>query len=121
MEFLTEADFHLLSNPGVVSKQLLSPHNSGSKQVTITWVTVEPGAEQPRHAHSDSEQIWVAISGEGELLLADGAVCTFRQGELVRFEKGDVHGIHVAGPETFVYLSVTSPPLDLASLYGQKP
>lgn len=119
MEFLTNKDFRCLSNPGVTSLQLVSPHNSGSQQVTITQVTVSPGARQARHAHQASEQIWIVTSGEGTLLLADDETRVIRSGEVVRFEKGDVHGVEVGGDQAFVYLAVTSPPIDFSLIYGR--
>ena len=49
MEFLTTGQFKEFSNPGVLSVQLLSPHHSTSSRVTITRVTVDPGAKQVTH------------------------------------------------------------------------
>ena len=49
MEFIKAGDIKALSNPGVVSRQILNPDNSESRRVTITEVHLEPGAEQPRH------------------------------------------------------------------------
>ena len=120
MEFLRAADFKLLSNPGVLSQQLLSPHNSGSERVTITRVTVEAGAVQPTHAHPKSEQIWVALQGTATLLLAAGESAEFNQGEVVRFADGDLHGLRNSSSGLFVYLSVTSPPIDFAYAYRRE-
>jgi quercetin dioxygenase-like cupin family protein len=120
MEFLTEADFKELSNPGVVSLQLLSPHNSRSTRITITRVTVQPETVQPRHAHEKSEQTWIAFSGTGTLLLADEERRSFRVGDVVRFEDGDVHGLENSGAEPFVYFAVTSPPIAFGYAYQQE-
>lgn len=120
MEFLTPADFVALSNPGVQSLQLLSPHNSSSVRVTITRVTVERGATQIRHTHASSEQIWIALTGAGELLLDENRRQTFQQGEVVRFADGEMHGFENTGSDAFVYLSITSPPLDFAYAYARK-
>ncbi len=120
MEFLTNAEFKRLSNPGVTSLQLLSPHNSDSARVTITRVTIEPGAVQPRHAHSTSEQTWIALAGSGTLLLGDDRSRAFAAGEVARFADGDVHGFENTGAEPFIYLSVTSPPIDFGYAYQQK-
>src|SRR5437016_3258924 len=120
MEFLSDRDIVRLSNPGVVSEQLLSPHNSASTRVTITRVTVQPGASQPRHAHDSSEQIWVALSGAGLLKLADGQTREFKAGEVARFAEGDVHGFKNIGAEPFVYIAVTSPPINFNYAYGIK-
>ena len=120
MELLTESDVVRLSNPGVVSEQLLSPHNSPSTRVTITRVTMQPGSTQPRHKHETSEQIWMALSGEGLLLLAEGVTRSFKAGQIARFADGDVHGFTNHGPSPFVYLSVTSPPINFDYAYKLK-
>lgn len=117
MEFLKPEDFKLLSNPGVVSEQLLSLHNSTSTRVTITRVTLQPGATQPTHSHATSEQIWVALHGAGTLLLGEGKTGEIKQGEVVRFADGDLHGVRNSSAEPFVYLSVTSPPIDFSYVY----
>ena len=69
MEIVRRASITTLSNSGVQSEQLLFPENSSSRRVTITRVTVEPGAVNPLHRHVASEQIWVALEGNGILLL----------------------------------------------------
>lgn len=117
MEFLKPDSFKHLSNPGVRSTQLLSPHNSASNRVTITSVTVNPGAEQPRHAHKTSEQIWIAIEGSGTLLLGGDTTLAFEQGQVVRFEDGDVHGFRNTSAAPFKYVSVTSPPINFSYAY----
>ena len=61
MEIVRRASITTLSNSGVQSEQLLFPENSSSRRVTITRVTVEPGAVNPPHRHVASEQIWVAL------------------------------------------------------------
>lgn len=119
MEFLTELDFKQLSNPGVVSLQVLSPHNLTSSRVTITRVTVAPGASQPRHLHATSEQIWIAMEGTGRLLLAENEVRAFSAGEVVRFSEGEIHGFENDGSSPFVYISVTSPPINFDYAYGR--
>lgn len=117
MEFLNETNFKELTRPGVVSLQLLSPHNSGSTRVTITRVTVAPGAGQPPHAHDTSEQVWVVVSGSGMLLLADDNKRAVTGGDVVRFEDGDVHGFDNNGAEPFVYVAVTAPPINFDDAY----
>ena len=120
MEFIPAADITALSNPGVVSRQLLNPDNSKSERVTITEVHLEPGACQPRHIHESSEQIWYALAGSGRLLLAEGAEKSFRAGDVVRYADGDVHGLLNDGETDFVYLSVTAPPIHFGYAYEQR-
>lgn len=118
MELIRRTDMPCFSNSGVVSEQLLFPENSKSERVTITRVTVAPGAVSPRHVHATSEQIWVGLKGRASLLLADMATASFGEGDVVRFEEGDVHGVRNPGTEEFVYLSVTSPPLNFRAAYS---
>lgn len=120
MEFINSADITALSNPGVVSRQLLNPDNSQSTRVTITEVHLEPGACQPRHFHESSEQIWYATKGKGLLLLADNMEKEFSEGDVVRFADGDIHGLKNDGDTEFVYISVTSPPIHFGYAYGEK-
>ena len=117
MEFISGSDIVSLSNPGVTSRQLLSPRNSASRRVTITEVHLESGACQPRHTHASSEQAWYALVGAGTLLLADGEERAFAAGDVVRFEDGDVHGLRNDGYAELVYLSVTAPPIDFGYAY----
>ncbi|HNY18232.1 MAG TPA: cupin domain-containing protein [Treponemataceae bacterium] len=119
MEFIEKDDIKAFANPGVTSHQLLNPDNSSSERITITRVVVAPGAEQPRHTHPTSEQIWIATAGEGTLLLADGAERAFRSGDVVRFADGDVHGLINRSGAAFEYLSVTSPPINFRAAYAK--
>lgn len=120
MEFIPAVEISALTNPGVVSRQLLNPDNSKSERVTITEVHLEPGACQPRHIHEHSEQIWYALKGSGRLLLSEGAEKSFRAGDVVRFANGDVHGLLNDGETDFVYLSVTAPPIHFGYAYEQR-
>ncbi len=119
MEIIRAADHVVLSNGGITSLQLLFPENSRSQRVTITRVTVAPGARNPPHRHASSEQIWVALRGSGHLLLDDGQTAAFNQGDVVRFEDNDLHGFENTGESEFEYLSVTSPPVNFRGAYAK--
>ena len=120
MEFINSENIKELSNPGVVSRQLINPENSKSERVTITEVHLEVGASQPRHKHDTSEQIGYAIQGSGKLLLADDKEMIFKAGDVVRFAENDIHGLLNDGDTEFVYISVTSPPIDFGYAYKNK-
>jgi quercetin dioxygenase-like cupin family protein len=120
MEYIAHKEMKILSNPGVDSKQLLNPENSASTRVTITRVTVQPCAVQPRHTHATSEQIWIAERGNATLLLADDTERPFNEGDVARFADGDVHGLRNDSPAAFEYLSVTSPPINFGYAYAEK-
>lgn len=120
MELIRKKEIGALSNPGVLSRQPLTPGNSAGRRVTLTEVHVEPGASQPRHTHPAAEQVWYALRGVGTLLLARDGEEPFSAGDVVRFAQGDVHGLRNDGAEDFVYLSVTAPPQSFESAYEKK-
>ena len=119
MEIILKASIATLSNSGVQSEQLLSPENSASRRVTITKVTMQPGGRNPPHKHQNSEQIWVALEGRGTLLLDGDRTEPFAAGDVARFEDGDLHGFLNNGETAFVYLSVTSPPINFREAYAK--
>jgi len=119
MEIMRKASITTLSNSGVQSEQLLFPENSSSRRVTITRVTLQPGAVNPPHRHPASEQIWVALQGSGTLLLDHDRTEPFAAGDVVRFEDGDLHGLRNGSELPFVYVSVTSPPVNFREAYAK--
>ena len=118
MEIIRRTEIASFTNGGVASEQLLFPENSQSQRVTITRVTVAPGAKNPPHAHAASEQVWVALRGSGILLLGGATTAPFAEGDVVRFAEGDVHGLENTGSVGFIYLSVTSPPINFRGAYA---
>ena len=120
MEFINRESIKEFSNPGVVSRQLINLENSESKRITVTEVHLKVGASQPRHRHDVSEQIWYAVQGRGKLLLADDKKLEFKSGDVVRFADNDIHGLLNDGDIEFVYISVTSPPIDFGYAYKIK-
>jgi len=117
MELIRAGQIREFSNSGVTSRQLLFPENSSSARVTITRVTVRPGARNPPHRHPASEQVWIALRGEGRLQLDGGRTEPFAEGDVARFEDGDLHGFENTGEREFEYLSVTSPPVNFRAAY----
>jgi quercetin dioxygenase-like cupin family protein len=120
VEMIRAGEAATFSNSGITSRQLLFPENSRSERVTITRVTVAPGAKNPPHRHESSEQIWIALRGSGQLLLEGGKTESFSEGDVVRFEDNDLHGFENTGGSEFEYLSVTSPPVNFRAVYAKK-
>ena len=120
MEMIRATDMPTFSNSGVMSCQLLSPENCRSERVTITRVTVSPGARNPPHRHERAEQVWVALHGNGRVLLGDGKTMPFAGGDVVRFEDNEFHGFENTGNVEFEYLSVTSPPVNFRGAYAKQ-
>ena len=119
MELIRRESVATLKNSRVESQQLLFPENSASQRLTITRVIMDRGVINPRHTHATSEQVWVALEGSGTLLLAEDKSAQFSAGDVVRFLDGEVHGFHNTGAVPFVYLSVTSPPVNFRGAYAK--
>jgi quercetin dioxygenase-like cupin family protein len=111
----------VLHHPGKQSAQIVWPENSPDAQITMTRVTMEPGAISTRHSHAISEQTWIVEAGSATLLLADNQTEGLRAGDIIRTPAGTIYGIENTGSEPFVYLTVTSPPEDMTKFYvGRK-
>ncbi len=117
IQILSQKDFSILENPGVRSEQILWPRNAPDSTVTMTRVTMEPGATTPRHSHPKSEQIWIIEHGTATLLLSLDKTMVIHAGEVIRTPPGEVHGLTNSGAEQFVYLTATTPPIDLTTSY----
>ena len=117
MEVIRRTEIVSFSNHSVTSEQLLFPENSRSTRITITRVTIPPGIRNPPHAHATSEQVWIALRGSGVLLLGGTSTAPFAEGDVARFAEGDVHGFENTGSVEFVYMSVTSPPINFRAAY----
>jgi quercetin dioxygenase-like cupin family protein len=121
MELIKEDSIKILLNPGIKSHQLISPENSSSERVTISRMRISPGIRNERHQHPASEQIWIALQGQGVLLLAENRTQTIEAGDVVRLAIAEVHGLWNNSEDVFEYLAVTTPPIDFRSVYqGEK-
>jgi quercetin dioxygenase-like cupin family protein len=117
---LSAAHFTTLLNPGFRSVQIVWPSNAPEALVTITRVTMEPGATSARHLHPASEQIWLVEKGSAELLMDNGETDGLRAGDVVRTPAGTIHGVANTGAGQFVYLAVTTPPQDFTAAYKSR-
>jgi quercetin dioxygenase-like cupin family protein len=117
---LTPNDRTVLESPGKRSEQIVWPENAPSARITLTRVTMEPGATSPRHSHVSAEQTWLIERGRATLLMRDGRSDAVAAGDVVITPPGEVHGVTNTGDEPFVYLSVTTPPEDFTNAYQRQ-
>jgi quercetin dioxygenase-like cupin family protein len=120
VEIIRSSECTVLRKSGLTTRQLLFPENSSSERVTITRITVAPGGKNPLHRHAESEQIWVALKGSGHLLLEGGTTMPFGEGDIVRFEDGDLHGFENTTKAEFEYIAITAPPVNFRTSYKEK-
>ncbi len=109
----------VLKNPGKTSEQLVWHHNAPEAAMTITRVTMQPGAVSTLHKHARAEQIWLIERGSGTLLI-NGAEAELKSGDIIRTPAGDAHGVVNSGSEPLVYLAITVPPEDFTKRYAKE-
>jgi mannose-6-phosphate isomerase-like protein (cupin superfamily) len=86
---------------------------TGSARLAVTWVEAPAGSEQPRHAHSVSEQAYVIVAGRGKMNV-ESTSFDVAPGTLILIEPGERHSIRSVGHEPLVYISATVPPFEIA-------
>ena len=116
---LTVATAEVLARPGKRSAQLVSRHNAPAAQVTITRVVMAPGAVSPQHQHPGAEQTWIVEQGTARLLTDGSTAAPLQAGDIVITPPGESHGIENTGVVDFIYLTVTTPPEDMAGFYDR--
>lgn len=105
---------------GQRSRLLLAPGQFGSRQLAVTCVQANAGSRQPLHSHPDSEQVYVIVSGRGEMTV-DEETQGVAAVTLVFIPPGAEHAIYNPGPEELVYVSAAAPPFEMrtgAFAYG---
>jgi mannose-6-phosphate isomerase-like protein (cupin superfamily) len=114
---LSEA--HVAERGRLRSHFLMDAGDLGSRNLSITWVDVPPGAEQHAHSHEDSEQVYVIVRGRGRMQVA-GDEENVGEGDLVFIPPATDHGIKNDGEETLVYVSAAAPPVSMEELYQEQ-
>jgi mannose-6-phosphate isomerase-like protein (cupin superfamily) len=98
---------------------LMDAGDLGSRNMTVTWVDVAPGAEQRAHSHPDSEQVYVIVRGQGRMSVA-GDVEQVREGDLVFIPPATTHAIVNDGTEELVYVTAASPAVSMDEMYREE-
>jgi len=98
---------------------LMDAGDLGSRNLTVTWLDIQPGGEQRSHSHADSEQVYVIVSGAGKMTVA-GDVEQVGQGDLIFIPPATDHSIVNEGSEPLVIISAASPPVSMEELYEEE-
>src|SRR5262249_4245154 len=91
---------------------LFDEANTGSKDLYVGLLEVEPGAEIARHSHAGSEEILFVLSGDGgELSVGGDKVEEIKFGvdHALHVPDGEAHAIKFHGDSKTVMLQVYAP------------
>jgi len=88
------------------------PDITGSEDLIVVRVDVEPGNGHPFHYHPTMDEVIYIVSGEAEQWLEDRKK-TLAAGEAVYIPKNMVHATYNEGDESLSFLAILSPAGDL--------
>ena len=101
------------------SHVLMDAGELGSRNMSVTWLEVPGGVQQTLHTHEDGEQVYVCVRGRGEMSVA-GDTQEISEGDLVLVPPATDHAIANNGDGDLACVSIQSPPVALAELYGRQ-
>lgn len=104
-------EFHSLR-----SHILMDAGELGSRQMTATWVELDPGTSQELRTHEEAEQVYVVVRGVG-MLSAAGDTAELGVGDLALIPPASDYGIDNQGTESLALLSVVSPAIPIDELF----
>jgi mannose-6-phosphate isomerase-like protein (cupin superfamily) len=99
------------------SHVLMDAGEMGARNVSVTWLEVPAGAEQTLRSHEEAEQVYVVVRGAGTMSVA-GDTQRVEEGDLILVPPATDHSIANDGEDEFACVSVQSPPVAVAELFG---
>ncbi len=91
----------------------------GSRNMSVTWLEIPAGARQELHSHEEAEQAYIVVRGAGAMSVA-GDTQRVGEGDLILVPPATDHSIANDGDAPFACVSVQSPPVAVAELYGEQ-
>ncbi|MEX2600662.1 MAG: cupin domain-containing protein [Balneolaceae bacterium] len=88
------------------------PDITGSDDLIVTEVEVEPGGGHPFHLHPDMDEVIYILSGEAEQWIEKESR-TLGPGEAIYVPKEMIHATYNVGEEPLRFLAILSPAADL--------
>jgi mannose-6-phosphate isomerase-like protein (cupin superfamily) len=89
----------------------------GARNMSVTWLEIPAGAEQALRSHEEAEQVYVVVRGGGTMSVA-GDTQHVTEGDLILVPPATDHSIANDGDGEMACVSVQSPPVAVAELYG---
>ncbi len=96
---------------GALSKALVHPDTTGSKQLDYRISTYAPMAYVAMHSHKVQEQVYHVLDGEG-LMEIDGKKTVVRKHDVIFLPPGAEHAIQNTGLGDLTFIVVTTPVTD---------
>jgi mannose-6-phosphate isomerase-like protein (cupin superfamily) len=91
----------------------------GSRNVSVCWLEVPPGASEELRSHEEAEQVYVVVSGSGTMS-ATGDTQQLAVGDLVLIPPATDHSVANDGADPLALVSVQSPPVSADELFSRR-
>lgn len=98
---------------------LMDAGELGSRNLTVSWLTVPVGAEQTLRSHGESEQAYVVVRGRGAMSVA-GDNQQVEEGDLILVPPATEHSISNDGEAELACISIQSPQVAASELYSDQ-
>jgi len=98
---------------------LMDAGELGSRNLSVTWLTVPGGARQALRSSDEAEQAYVVVRGRGTMSVA-GDTQEVGEGDLILVPPATEHSIGNEGEEELACVSIQSPPVAAAELYSDQ-
>ena len=98
---------------------LMDAGELGSRNLSVTWVTVPGGAKQTLHSSGEAEQAYVVVRGRGTMSVA-GDTQEVGEGDLILVPPATEHSIGNENGTELVCVSIQSPPVAAEELYSDQ-
>ena len=91
----------------------------GSRNLSVTWLSIPAGAQQTLHSDEQAEQAYVVVRGSGSMSVA-GDTQPVGEGDLILVPPATEHSVSNGGETEFACVSIQSPPVAAADLYSDQ-
>jgi mannose-6-phosphate isomerase-like protein (cupin superfamily) len=98
---------------------LMDAGELGARNLSVTWISVPPGASQSLHSQEQSEQAYVVVRGSGSMSVA-GDTEQVGEGDLILVPPATDHSVANDGDSELACVSIQSPPVAAAELYSDQ-
>ena len=80
---------------------LVDKATAGSEDFLLGWTVLPPGARHERHRHSEADEFFIVLSGQGAVYTDDGTEPS-GEGDVVFTPRGHWHGFDNTGSDDVV-------------------
>jgi mannose-6-phosphate isomerase-like protein (cupin superfamily) len=98
---------------------LMDAGELGSRNLSVTWLSLPSGAKQTLRSQEEAEQAYVVVRGAGTMSVA-GDTQQVSEGDLILVPPATEHSLANDGDADLSCVSIQSPPVAAAELYSDQ-